>query len=202
MNTNYVYPSAQVGEFRQALLYAAGPASYSQATGDPVYNPGANEYINFPSECTTVSGLYGVEFVPASAGLNIVRAGAPSPSQSGWTARWLFNNYNGELSVAKIAQNAAGIGMTPGTYPITFTGGTASVAAAGTVTVTATAVTAVSITNPGVYSVAPTGATIGGTPGGTPATLTLTMSTASAEVPAGANLSSETIQFGAVISSL
>ena len=45
MNTNYVYPSAQVGEFRQALLYAAGPASYSQATGDPVYNPGANEYI-------------------------------------------------------------------------------------------------------------------------------------------------------------
>lgn len=87
MNTNYVYPSAQVGELRQALLYASGPASYS-AAGDPVYNPGANEYINFPSACRTVSGTYDVRFAPVAAGHNIVRAGAPSPSQSGWVARW------------------------------------------------------------------------------------------------------------------
>ena len=197
MNTNYVYPSAQVGEFRQALLYAAGPASYSQATGDPVYNPGANEYINFPSSATTVSGNYDVTFNPTSAGYNVVRAGAPAPSQSGWTARWFFNNIGGGSGVAKVTQNAAGTGMTPGTYPITFSSG----AATGTVTVTATTVTAAVVTNPGYYTTPPT-ATIGGTPGGTPATLTVTMSTAAQEVPTGANLSAETLQFGAVISSL
>lgn len=200
MNTNYVYPSAQVGEFRQALLYASGPSSYSRTTGDPVYNPGANEYINFPSSATTVSGNYDVTFNPAAGGTNIIRAGAPSPSQSGWTARWFFNNIGGASGVASVAQNAAGTGMTPGTYPITFSGGTGS-GASGSVTVSATAVTAVVITNPGVYTVDPSAA-IGGTPGGTPATLTVTMSTASQEVPAGANLSGETIQFGAVISSL
>lgn len=202
MNTNYVYPSAQVGEFRQAMLYAVGPASYSQATGDPVYNPGANEYIDFPMQAVTASGNYSVEFNPIAAGLNIVRAGAPSPSQSGWTARWFSQNLNGTVSVAKIVQNVAGTGMTPGTYPITFSGGTATTAATGTVTVTATTVTSVSITNPGLYTVAPTGATIGGSPGGTPATLTLTASTPGSEIPTGANLSAETLQFGAVISSL
>ncbi len=197
MNTNYVYPSAQVGEFRQALLYAAGPSSYSQSTGDPVYNPGANEYINFPSSATTVSGNYDVTFQPTAAGYNVVRAGAPAPSQSGWTARWFFNNIGGSSGVVKVAQNAAGTGMTAGTYPITFSSGSA----AGTVTVTATTVTAVTITNPGNYTTAPT-ATIGGSPGGTPATLTVTMSTAAQEVPTGVNLSAETLQFGAVISSL
>jgi hypothetical protein len=197
MNTNYVYPSAQVGELRQALLYAAGPSSYSQTTGDPVYNPGTNEYINFPSTCRTVSGNYDVTFQPTSAGLNIIRAGAPGPGQSGWTARWSFTNAAGKSGVASVAQNAAGTGMTAGTYPITFSSG----AAAGTVTVSTTAVTAVVITNPGSYSSAPT-ATIGGSPGGTPATLTVTMSTASGEVATGANLSAETVQFGAVVSSL
>lgn len=95
MNTAYVYQGAQVGEFRNSLLWAAGPASYNPfvsagSGGDPVYNPGANEYINFPSECTSLSGNYRVRFVPTAVGSGIVRAGAPSPSQSGWTAVWEY----------------------------------------------------------------------------------------------------------------
>lgn len=197
MDTNYVYPSAQVGELRQALLYASGPSSYAQSTGDPVYNPGTNEYINAPTPCTSESGNYDVTFTPADTGLNVIRAGAPSPAQSGWTARWFFNNIDGNKQVANVTQDAAGTGMTPGTYPIDFSSGTA----AGTVTVTATAVTAVTITNPGSYTTAPT-ATIGGSPGGTPATLTVVMSTPGTEVPTGADLSGESVQFGAVVSSL
>lgn len=89
MNTGYVYQSAQVGEFRNALLYANGPSSYASA-GDPVYNPGTSEYVNFPSDCTSLSGNYRVRFQPTAVGLNIIRAGAPSPGQSGWTALWEY----------------------------------------------------------------------------------------------------------------
>jgi hypothetical protein len=97
LNTNYVYPSAQVGEFRAAMLYGSGPSSYA-STGDPVNNPGANEYINFPSECTSVSGNYRVRFQPTAVGLNIIRAGAPAPSQSGWNAIWEYAGGNISLS--------------------------------------------------------------------------------------------------------
>ncbi len=97
MNTSYVYPSAQVGEFRQALLYASGPTSYTPFTGagvggDSVYNPGSCEYINFPSDATTLSGNYRVRFVPTAVGSNQVRAGGGvgGPSVSGWTAVWEF----------------------------------------------------------------------------------------------------------------
>ena len=91
MNTNYVYPSAEVGELRNALLYASGPSSYA-STGDPVYNPGSGEYINFPSNCRTLSGNYDVRFIPAAVGLNQVRAGGGvgGPSVSGWTAIWQY----------------------------------------------------------------------------------------------------------------
>lgn len=198
MNTNYVYPSAQVGEFRLALLYANGPSSLA-AAGDPVYNPGANEYINFPMSCLTLSGNYNVDFFPAATGNNIVRAGAPSPSQSGWTALW---RYSGKQGVT-VVQNAAGVGMTPGTVvPIVFSGGTGA-GAAGTVTVLTATTISIAITNPGSYTVAPT-ATVSGT-GGTPPTLTVALSpatSAAGPVAAGTNLSAEQVQFGAFVSSL
>lgn len=198
MNTNYVYPSAQVGEIRLALLYANGPASLA-AAGDPVYNPGANEYINFPMSCLTLSGNYNVDFQPAAVGNNIVRAGAPAPSQSGWTALW---RYSGKQGVA-IVQSAAGVGMTPGlTVPIVFSGGTGG-GATGTVTVLTATTISITITNPGSYTVVPT-ATVSGT-GGTPPTLTVSLSPSTAAttpVPAGTNLSAEQVQFGAFISSL
>lgn len=198
MNTNYVYHSAQVGEFRLALLYANGPSSLA-AAGDPVYNPGANEYINFPMSCLTQSGNYNVDFQPATTGNNIVRAGAPSPSQSGWTALW---RYSGKQGVS-VVQNAAGTGMTVGTtVPIVFSGGTGG-GAAGTVTVLTATTISINITNPGSYTVAPT-ATVTGT-GGTAPTLTVSLSPSTAAtgpVPAGTNLSAEQVQFGALVSSL
>ena len=101
MNTNYVFPSAQVGELRQALLYASGPASYTPFTGagvggDLAYNPGSGEYINFPSDATTLSGNYRVRFVPTAVGTNQVRAGGGvgGPSVSGWTAVWEYAGAN------------------------------------------------------------------------------------------------------------
>ena len=95
MNTAYVYQGAQVGEFRNALLYAAGPASYTPFTaagvgGDVVYNPGAAEYVNFPYDCSSLSGNYRVRFVPTAVGYGVVRAGAPAPGTSGWTAVWEY----------------------------------------------------------------------------------------------------------------
>ena len=198
MNTNYVYPSAQVGEFRLALLYAVGPASLL-AAGDPVYNPGANEYINFPMSALTLSGNYEVKFSPLATGYNIVRAGAPAPSTSGWNALW---SYSGKQGLA-VTQNAAGIGMTPGVVvPIVFTGGTGG-GAAGTVTVLTATTISIVLTSTGSYTVAPTAA-ISGT-GGTPATLTVALSpatSASGPVAAGTNLSAEQLQFAALVSSL
>jgi hypothetical protein len=91
MQTQYL-PSgqtAQYGDLKPALLLGtAGPVSYSQTTRDPVANPGAGDYIEFPMSAVTVSKNYRVEFYPLSATL---RQGAPSASQSGWVAMW-FNN--------------------------------------------------------------------------------------------------------------
>lgn len=200
MNTNYVYPSAQVGEFRQALLYATGPASYSTTAGDPVYNPGANEYINVPTSTRTQSGNYNVDFQPTAVGLNIIRAGAPNPGQSGWTARWSFTNLNGGSGVASVT-GSGGTGMTVGTYALSIAAPPAGgVQAVGSIQVLTATTYAITITNPGSgYTTAPT--TTAAT-GGTPPTLTAHLSVAGAEVAAGANLSAEQIQFGAVISSL
>jgi len=87
MNTSYVQGQGpQVGQIKNAVLTATGPTSYNPTTGDTVYNPGSSDYIEFPMNCKTQSGNYSVTFVPTSAGY--LRAGAPSPSQSGWTAYW------------------------------------------------------------------------------------------------------------------
>ena len=106
MNTSYVQgQTAQTsGEIKVNMLTATGPASYA-TTGDPVYNPGSCDYIEFPMDCTTQSGNYSVRFVPTTAGT--LRAGAPSPSQSGWTAYW---NYAGQANVP-----TTGIPLTLGT---------------------------------------------------------------------------------------
>ena len=113
MNTNYVYQSAQVGEFRNAVLYGSGPASYATA-GDPVYNAGSNEYINFPCDATSQSGNYKVRFQPASVGLNQIRVGAPSPNQSGWTALWEYTAVN-PASANPDNASPSGIPLTLGT---------------------------------------------------------------------------------------
>lgn len=193
MNTAYVYQSAQIGEFRAAVLWAKGPASYL-AAGDPVYNPGANEYINFPSSVLTKSGNYEVKFFPTT--VPNIRAGAPSPGQSGWTALWLYSGKQG----VTVVQNVAGSGMTPATVvPIVFAGGTGG-GAAGTVTVLTATTIKITITNSGSYTVAPT-ATISGT-GGTPATLTVALTPSGGVVAPTTDLSAEYVQFGALVSQL
>ena len=48
-------------------------------------------------DCRTQSGNYDVRFVPTSAGY--LRAGAPSPSQSGWTAYWSYLGQNAPVGV-------------------------------------------------------------------------------------------------------
>lgn len=194
MNTNYVYPSAQVGEFRLALLYASGPASVA-TSGDPVYNPGANEYVNFPMGVLTLSGNYEIKFFPAAVGLNIVRAGGPSPSQSGWTALWQFSGKQGVTGVT----GTGGTGMTVGTVALSFSGGGGS-GAAGTLTVLTATTFSIAITSTGSgYTSAPT---VTAATGGTPPTLTATIAPSGGLVPAGTDLSAEQVQFGAFVSSL
>ena len=102
MNAQYVYRSAQVGEFRPALLSGTGPASYSQTTGDVVYNPGAQEYLIAPTDSTSQSGNYLVHFQPVTVG--DVRAGAPNATTSGWVANW---QYSGQASNGDIATSVA-----------------------------------------------------------------------------------------------
>lgn len=201
MNTNYVYPSAEVGELRNALLYAIGPSSYA-AAGDPVYNPGSGEYINFPSDCTSLSGNYKVRFIPLATGYNQVRAGGGvgGPSVSGWTARYEFTNVSGGAGVASVT-GSGGSGMTVGTYALSIAAPpTGGVQAVGTITVLTATTYTINISNPGAgYTSAP--ATTAAT-GGTPPTLTAHLSVAGAEVAAGTNLSTEQFQFGALVSSL
>jgi hypothetical protein len=177
------------------ILTGTGPASYSINGGDILYNPGAGDYIEFPMETITQSGTYELLPIPTSAGY--LRAGAPSPSQSGW--RWLWV-YSGRQGVLTVVQNAAGVGMTPGTVvPIVFAG--TGTGAAGTFTVLTATTGTINVTNTGTgYTGTPT-ATVSGT-GGTPPTLTVTAAPASGPVPNGTNLSAEVVQFGAIVSQL
>jgi hypothetical protein len=134
MNTNYVFPSAQVGELRQSLLYASGPASYSQTSGDIVYNPGSGEYINAPSDATTLSGNYKVRFVPSAVGVNQVRAGGGvgGPSVSGWTARWDYAPASPSVN-NPVNFSSAGVPLTLG--PLSAAATQSTYTAAGLLTV-------------------------------------------------------------------
>jgi hypothetical protein len=156
--------------------YGNGPTSYV-TTGDPVSLPLPYTYIDAIFGGTiTVSGTYYV---------------TPSISQIVTRPAWkLIWNYATAGSVASVAQNVAGTGMTAGTYTVTATTGTAQITV---VVATATTLGAITVINPGSgYTTAPT-FTLTGT-GGTPATLTATLSTINGAVPAGANLSAESIQ--------
>jgi hypothetical protein len=98
MNTQYL-PSgqtAQYGDLKPAVLLGTnGPTAYSQVTRDPVANPGAGDYIEFPMSAETLSKTYRVEFYPLAATL---REGAPSASQSGWVARWFVVSTGAEVA--------------------------------------------------------------------------------------------------------
>lgn len=96
MNTSYVgSQTTAYGEIRGAVLTGKGPTSYVQVTsaggvtsgGDAINNPATGDYLVYADGCTTQSGNYTLIAIPTTA--NQLRAGAPSPSASGWKFRWL-----------------------------------------------------------------------------------------------------------------
>lgn len=87
MNLSYVQgQSVEYGELKPVLLTGSGPTSYSQTTGDICSNPAAGDYLAYLDGATTKSGNYTLVAVPTATGQ--FRAGAPSPSQSGWKYVW------------------------------------------------------------------------------------------------------------------
>ena len=102
MNTSYVGgQTTKYGEMKPVVLSGNGPVSYS-VTGDVIYNPGSGEYLNAVSPCLTLSGNYSLSAFPSAIG---VRAGSPSPSQSGFTFLW---SYSGKQGIDTVVQDAAG----------------------------------------------------------------------------------------------
>jgi hypothetical protein len=100
MQTAYVSgaATAQYGDLKTCLLLGtSGPTSYSQTTRDPVANPGAGDYIEFPMTALTLSKTYRVDFYPLAVTL---REGATSASQSGWVAVWSLVSTGAEVSAA------------------------------------------------------------------------------------------------------
>jgi hypothetical protein len=171
------YPD-YVGKRFNFAGYGNGPASYV-ATGDPIALPRFNNYIDVVFPALSVSGAYRVEALPSGYG----------PRQT-WSLLW-----SGVLgTVASVAQNAAGTGMTAGTYIVNATGGGGAGAQISVTVLTATTIATPVVLNAGVgYTSAPT-FTLTGT-GGTPATLTATLTTAGPVAPT-TNLSGETVQIG------
>jgi hypothetical protein len=162
-----------------------GPTSY--ATGGEVLGQGAYGGPNIFG----LAGFYAV--IPCgesvSGNYQVVTNYGGTGVRSSVKLKWKYTGTSGE-GVVNVTQTTAGSGMTAGTYPLSFGSGSA----AGTITVTASAITNVTITNPGVYTggVAPT---VTAATGGTPPVLAAVLgSLTGTEVPSGTNLSAETVR--------
>jgi hypothetical protein len=164
-----------------------GPASYA-VTGDVI---GA---INNMTGIT-VLGLSTIDNVEGSGSFSVSGAFQvfTQPTGRGSRKTWLLL-WNSTGGVVSVTQNAAGTGMTPGTYPLVFAGGGGGTGAAGTVTVlTATTIATPVITSAGRgYTTTPTASFTAVT--GTPATLTVTNIVPAGPVPALTNLSAEVVR--------
>ena len=178
------------GRSKWTFLDHYGPTSYV-AGGEPlsqsVYggpNPFGLSGYTYVSGGLTNSGNYRVDTLYGGVG-----------NRTKVFLKWSFGgNQQGVNSVT----SSGGSGMTAGTYPLVFTNtGTGGSGAAGTITVSTSAVLSITITSPGSgYFAAPTVAAV---TGGTPPTLTATVGSAEGgEVPAGTNLSAETIRIKAI----
>jgi hypothetical protein len=165
-----------------------GPLSYL-VTGDPIgvnnnqtgiAALGLSTIDNIEAGGFSISGAYQVFAQPTGKG-----------SRKVWNMLW-----NGLGGVTGVVQNAAGTGMTPGTYSLVFAGGGGGTGAAGTVTVlTATTIATPVITSAGRgYTSAPTATFV---PGGTAATLTVTAGTIG-PVASTTNLSAETVRIAII----
>jgi hypothetical protein len=183
------YP-ARLGDKQMVVVDHTGPASYVSG-GETIGN------LNTQTGIATqgLSGLDFVDIMDISVSGNYEIASQPTGTGSRKTCKllWFFSGVNGQGVTA--TQNVAGSGMTVGNVgTIAFSGGTSTVTASGTFKVLTATTGTITITNPGVYTVAPTSATVTGT-GGTPPTMnTPTLVSILAQVNAGANLSGETVR--------
>jgi len=157
--------------------FGTGPLSYAPATGDPIYFPLYGNSIDAIPQAMSTSGNYEVKFAPSAVG-----------ARANWSAFWFYSGRQGVLSVV---QNAAGSGMTPGTYTAAATGGGGTGASITVVVATATTLGAITITPGYGYTSAPTFAPA---TGGTPATFTVAVAPASGQVASAVNLSAESVQ--------
>jgi hypothetical protein len=104
MNLSYVQgQSVEYGELKPVIMTGSGPVSYSQTTGDLASNPAPGDYLAYLDGATTKSGNYTLVAVPTA--VNQFRAGAPSPSQSGW--RFIWYNTVGFTQVANATNLSA-----------------------------------------------------------------------------------------------
>lgn len=176
------YPD-YIGKRFAFVGYGSGPTSLP-AAGDVISFPRYDNYIDHVVGGTTPDGAFTTSAQPSAVG-----------PRATWYLIWKFATAG---SVASVAQNAAGTGMTPGTYTVLATGGGGSGASASVVVATATTLGAITVTPGKNYTSAPTFTLVAG---GTSATLTATLSAIGAVVATGANLSTEQVQvagFGGV----
>lgn len=163
-----------------------GPASYTSGgetlgqinnmTGVTILGLGSLDAVHAVN--LSVSGNYEVKTQPTGTG-----------ERKTFKLLWYFAS---AASGVTGVTSSGGSGMTAGTYALSFSGGGGS-GAAGTITVTTSAVTNITITNPGSgYATPPT---VSAATGGTPPTLTATIGgTSGTQVPSGTNLSGETVR--------
>ena len=190
MDTKLADYPARLGDKQQVVVDHTGPALYA-AGGETI---GASNSMTG----ITVQGLSALDFVDMmdlTVSGNYSLATQPTGNGHRKTVKllWFFSGVNGQGVTA--TQNSAGSGMTVGNVgTIAFTGGTSTVTATGTFKVLTATTGTITITNPGVYTVAPTSATVTGT-GGTPPTInTPTLVAVGTQVNAGAVLSGETVR--------
>lgn len=174
------------GRSKWNILDHTGPTSYvvgGETLGQSVYGgPNIFGLSGFQAVIPcglSISGNYAVQALYGGAGV-----------RSSIKLKWLYAG--NQQGVDGVYASAAGSGMTPGTYALSFSGGGGS-GAAGTITVTASADTLIVITSGGSgYTSLPT---VSAATGGTPPTLVATLGFVNgSEVPSGTNLSGETVR--------
>jgi hypothetical protein len=173
------------GRTKSVTMDHSGPASYTlggevlgQAKGGGPNVFGLAGFYSVIPCGPSLSGNYNVETLYGGTGV-----------RSAVNLRWRYaGSGTGVIGVGVFG----GSGMTPGTYPLVFSGG-GGTGASGTITVTSSAVTAINLTSPGDgYSSTPT---VTAATGGTPPTLQATIGgNAGGEVAAGTNLLAEVVR--------
>lgn len=187
-NTAVVGVEPWGGRTRAVIDDHTGPTSYAtggESLGQNVYG-GPNIF--------GLAGFYAV--IPCgesvSGNYTVVTNYGGTGVRTSVKLKWRYSAGAGD-GVTSVT-GTGGSGMTAGTYPLSFTNtGTNGSGAAGTITVSTSAITNVVITNPGTGYTSPP--TVSAATGGTPPALTAQIGDISGEeVASGTNLSGETVR--------